>query len=71
MNASQVLKRIAGHKHSGSISVAAGALAAVVAWYLGDVGITGSPPQWIIMLIACAVTIVLNHITSDNDSSSD
>jgi hypothetical protein len=35
------------HRHSTSMIVGAGA--AIVMWYLGDLGITGAPPTWVMV----------------------
>jgi len=47
------LQRIWKHRHSTSLIVAA--LAAVGMWYLGDTGLTGMPPRWVIVSGAFAV----------------
>jgi uncharacterized membrane protein YoaK (UPF0700 family) len=46
------LTKIWKHRHSTSAVVAA--LAAVGAWYVGDLGYTSMPPEWVIVAIAFA-----------------
>jgi len=47
------LKSIWQHRQSTSLVVAS--LAAVGMWYMGDLGLTGMPPQWVIITAAFAV----------------
>ena len=47
------LKSVWQHRHSTSLIVAA--LAAVAMWYMGDLGLTSMPPQWVIVAAAFAV----------------
>jgi len=53
-------------KHASTVGVFFLGMAA--AWYLGDLGVTGMPPKWMLFVIAGAFTFLvfcLNTITSD------
>lgn len=52
-------------KHAGSWALVAGGVVSALMWYLGDAGVTGMPPQWLIWLVACSAAVALNHLTPD------
>lgn len=50
-------------KHRQSSSFAVAAAVAVLLWYLGDFGVTGQAPQWVIVGASFAVAFAFNEIT--------
>lgn len=57
------LKTLLEHPQSSSVAVAA-AVAAIL-WYLGDAGVTGQAPQWVLVAAAFSVAALFNAITSE------
>lgn len=55
------------NKHAGSWALVAGAVTSATMWYLGDAGVTGMPPQWLIWLVACGAAVALNHVTGEDE----
>lgn len=45
------------HRHSSTFGVFLFAMGA--AWYLGDLGVTGMPPYWMLVVIAGGFTFVV------------
>lgn len=62
--------KVLSSRHSGSVALAAAAVASGVAWYLGDAGVTGMPPEWLILLLGCGAAALLNHFR-DEDTQPD
>lgn len=50
-------------KHRQSSSLAVAFTVAVGLWYLGDAGVTGEAPQWVIVGASFAVAVLFNEIT--------
>lgn len=55
------LKTLLQHRQSSSVAVAAAVAAGL--WYLGDAGVTGQAPQWVLVAAAFAVAVLFNEIT--------
>jgi len=52
-------------KHRHSTSAVAAALAAAGAWYIGDLGYTSMPPEWVLVALAFAAGGIATAIVQE------